>query len=293
MSDPLRLFRYAAPSGPRLGAVREGRLVDLTGASGFDSLSAWLSLPDPVAACRRAVESQPAMPILLPELEASGRLLPPIDRQEVWAAGVTYLRSKVARMEESAGGGSFYEKVYDAERPEIFFKATPSRVVGPGGNVRIRQDARWNVPEPELALLISPGGRLVGYTLGNDMSSRDIEGANPLYLPQAKVYRESCALGPTIVLEEDPREHREFPIRMRISRGGESVFMGETSTERMKRRFAELIEYLMRDNLFPDGAFLLTGTGIIPPDDFTLEPGDEIEIGSAEIGVLRNQVVRG
>src|SRR5207248_7566752 len=167
---------------------------------------------------------------------ASGRLLPPIDRQEVWAAGVTYLRSKVARMEESAGGGSFYDKVYDAERPELFLKATPSRVVGPGGRVRIRTDARWNVPEPELALLIASSGQLVGYTLGNDMSSRDIEGANPLYLPQAKVYRESCALGPVILLEEEPREHRAFQIRMRITRGGESVFLGETSTEQMKRR---------------------------------------------------------
>jgi len=293
MSEPLRLFRYAAPSGARIGLAQAGRLIDLTSVGGFDSLSSWLSLPDPVDACRRAAESQQAMSILLPELEASGRLLAPIDQQEVWAAGVTYLRSKVARMEESAGGGSFYDKVYEAERPEIFFKATPSRVVGPGGRGRLPTDARWEGPGPGLALLIAPSGKLIGYTLGNDMSSRDIEGANPLYLPQAKVYRESCALGPAIVLEDTSREHREFPLRMRISRRGESVFMGETSTERMKRRFAELIEYLMRDNLFPDGAFLLTGTGIIPPDDFTLEPGDEIEIGSAEIGVLRNEVVRG
>jgi 2-dehydro-3-deoxy-D-arabinonate dehydratase len=233
------------------------------------------------------------MPLALAELERDGRLLPPLDLQEVWAAGVTYLRSKVARMEESEGGGSFYDRVYDADRPELFLKATPSRVVGPGGDVRIREDARWNVPEPELALVISPTGRLVGYTLGNDMSSRDIEGENPLYLPQAKVYRQSCALGPVILLEEEPRPHREFSIRLSIRRGGQAVFEGETSTSRMKRRFEELIGYLMRDNLFPEGAFLLTGTGIVPPDDFTLEPGDRIEIASPEIGVLRNQVVRG
>jgi 2-dehydro-3-deoxy-D-arabinonate dehydratase len=293
MGGELCLFRYIATGGPRIGVVREGRVIDLTGAGGFDSLSAWLALPDPVGACREAAEGQPVVPMTLADLEGSGRLLAPIDRQEVWAAGVTYLRSKVARMEESKGGGSFYDRVYEAERPELFLKATPSRVVGPGGSVRIRTDSRWNVPEPELALLVAPGGKLIGYTLGNDMSSRDIEGANPLYLPQAKVYRESCALGPVVVLEEEPREHREFQIRMRITRGGESVFVGETSTERMKRRFGELIEYLMRDNLFPDGAFLLTGTGVIPPDEFTLEPGDQVEIGSPGIGVLRNEVVRG
>jgi 2-dehydro-3-deoxy-D-arabinonate dehydratase len=293
VSTHLCLLRYAAPSGPLIGLAREGRLIDLSSASGFDSISAWLSLPDPVGACRHAAEIQSPLSMTLAELEESGRLLPPIDRQEVWAAGVTYLRSKVARMEESKEGGSFYDKVYDAERPELFFKATPSRVVGPGGRVRIRTDSQWNVPEPELTLVIAPSGKLIGYTLGNDMSSRDIEGANPLYLPQAKLYREACALGPVILLEEEPREHREFSLQMQITRNGESVFTGEASTGRMKRRFAELIDYLMRDNLFPDGAFMLTGTGIIPPDEFTLEAGDQIEIGSPEIGILRNQVVRG
>jgi 2-dehydro-3-deoxy-D-arabinonate dehydratase len=273
--------------------AREGRLIDLTGAAGFGSISEWLSLPDPIAACREAAKTQPPGTLMLSELEESGRLLAPIDRQEVWAAGVTYLRSKVARMEESREGGSFYDKVYDAERPEIFFKATPSRVVGPGGRVRIRTDSRWNVPEPELTLVIAPSGKLIGYTLGNDMSSRDIEGANPLYLPQAKLYRESCALGPVVLIEEEPREHREFALQMQITRSGQSVFTGETSTGRMKRHFAELIDYLMRDNLFPEGSFMLTGTGIIPPDEFTLETGDRIEIGSPEIGVLKNEVVRG
>jgi 2-dehydro-3-deoxy-D-arabinonate dehydratase len=290
VSQSISIFRYEDRGEARVGLVSGTRLYDL---SGFPTVAAWLSLPDPAVAVRQVLANLPTLPFSFAELEESGRLLPPLDRQEVWAAGVTYLRSKVARMEESAGGGSFYDKVYDAERPEIFLKATPSRVVGPGDSVRIRTDSRWNVPEPELALVVTPDGRLVGYTLGNDMSSRDIEGANPLYLPQAKVYRQSCALGPMILVEEQTRDHREFPIRLSILRGGRSVFEGETSTARMKRRFAELIDYLMRDNLFPDGVFLLTGTGIVPPDEFTLEPGDEIRIESPEIGVLTNSVVRG
>jgi len=223
------------------------------------------------------------------------KLLTPIGSQEVWASGVTYYRSRSARIEESkaAGGGDFYDRVYSAERPELFFKAVAHKVVGPNGKVKIRRDATWSVPEPELTLLVNPSAQIIGYTIGNDMSSRDIEGLNPLYLPQAKVYRESCALGPVILLEEEPREHREFPIQMSIQRGGRSVFEGETSTARMKRRFADLINYLMRDNLFPEGAFLLTGTGIIPPDDFTLEPGDQIEMETPEIGTLKNHVVCG
>jgi 2-dehydro-3-deoxy-D-arabinonate dehydratase len=293
VSEPIRVFRYRQGDHARLGIAHGDQLYDLSMGAGPISLADWLSLPDPAAALREAVADRPALPVSLAQLQQEGQLLPPLDQQEVWAAGVTYLRSKVARMEESEGGGSFYDRVYDAERPEIFLKATPSRVVGPGGDVRIRTDSRWNVPEPELALVISPAGRLVGYTLGNDMSSRDIEGENPLYLPQAKVYCQSCALGPAILVEQEQPSHREFPLRLRIERGGQAVFEGETSTGQMKRQFHELIEYLMRDNLFPDGAFLLTGTGIVPPDDFTLEPGDRIEIASPEIGVLRNQVVRG
>lgn len=292
MSEPLYVFQYdASPGG--LGILHHDRVYSPTPGTATASIQDWLRHPDPLAALRRVIDSSEGHPGSLTTLDAEGPLLAPLDRQEVWAAGVTYLRSKVARMEESAGGGSFYDRVYEAERPEIFLKATPSRVVGPGGDVRIRTDSRWNVPEPELALVITPTGRLVGYTLGNDMSSRDIEGENPLYLPQAKVYEQSCALGPVILVEEAPRPHRDFALRLTIRRGGRSVFEGETSTDRMKRQFQELIEYLMRDNLFPDGAFLLTGTGIVPPDDFTLEPGDQIEIASPEIGVLRNQVVRG
>jgi 2-dehydro-3-deoxy-D-arabinonate dehydratase len=217
-------------------------------------------------------------------------LLPPIDLQEVWAAGVTYLRSKTARMEESRGAAVFYDMVYDAERPELFFKATPHRVVGPNGVVQIRWDSTWNVPEPEIGLVLSPAMRIVGYTIGNDMSSRDIEGANPLYLPQAKVYERSCALGPVLLLEQDGSDHRVFDIRMRITRGGSEVFAGDASSSRMKRRFRELAGWLGRENAFPHGAVLLTGTGIVPEDDFTLRSGDYVEIDVPDIGTLGNTV---
>ena len=219
------------------------------------------------------------------------RILAPIESQEVWAAGVTYFRSRTARMAESkAGGGeSFYDRVYHAERPELFFKATPHRVAGPGEQVRIRRDSKWNVPEPELALLISPGGRIAGYTIGNDMSSRDIEGENPLYLPQAKVYDRSCALGPAILVTSDPLP-ATTTIQIDIQRGGDRVFRDSTSLEKMKRRPEELVEYLYRENNFPSGCFLLTGTGIVPPDGFTLQSGDEIVISIEEIGTLRNTV---
>jgi 2-dehydro-3-deoxy-D-arabinonate dehydratase len=221
------------------------------------------------------------------------KLLAPILDQEVWAAGVTYLRSKVARMEESktAGGGSFYDRVYEAPRPEIFFKATPHRVVGPGQAVRLRGDSRWNVPEPELALLVSPTGRIVGYTVGNDMSSRDIEGENPLYLPQAKVYDGCCALGPCILLADpaDPLP-RDAAVELEIRRGGEVAFSGKTSLAQMKRKFEELVEWLFRDNSFPTGVYLLTGTGVVPPDSFTLESGDDVRITIPPVGTLRNPV---
>lgn len=227
-------------------------------------------------------------PPLDPSKEAP---LAPIGSQEVWAAGVTYHRSRDARMEESesAGGGDFYDRVYHAERPELFFKATPHRVAGPGGKVAIRSDARWSVPEPELALLISPGGKIVGYTIGNDMSSRDIEGENPLYLPQAKVYDRSCALGPCVLVSPEPLS-RSTEISLEILRGGVSVVRGHTSLEKLKRDPKTLVEYLYRDNSFPHGCFLLTGTGIVPPDNFTLAMGDEIRITIDLIGILINFV---
>jgi 2-dehydro-3-deoxy-D-arabinonate dehydratase len=227
-------------------------------------------------------------PVAAPDLT---RLRPPIDTQEVWAAGVTYYRSRTARMEESksAGGGDFYDRVYEAERPELFFKATPHRVRGHGDAVRIRRDAKWNVPEPELALVVTSSGTIVGYTIGNDMSSRDIEGENPLYLPQAKVYDGSCALGPAVLVTNDALPPTT-EIRIAIRRGGQEAFAGSTTLASMKRTPKELVEFLYRDNSFPSGCVLLTGTGIVPPDAFTLQAGDEIAIDIAGIGTLVNYV---
>jgi 2-dehydro-3-deoxy-D-arabinonate dehydratase len=221
---------------------------------------------------------------------ALGDLLPPIEKQEVWAAGVTYLRSRTARMEESkvASGGRFYDLVYEAERPELFFKAAAWRVKGPNESVRIRRDAAWNVPEPEIALLVSPSGRILGYTAGNDMSSRDIEGENPLYLPQAKVYDGSCAVGPAILVGSVPEP--STGIHLEIRRGPRNGFSGSTTVSQMKRDFRTLVEYLYRETSFPDGCLLLTGTGIVPPDDFTLKSGDEILITVDGVGTLRNTV---
>jgi len=218
-------------------------------------------------------------------------LLPPIGNQEVWAAGVTYYRSRNARMEESksAGGGDFYDRVYHAERPELFFKATPHRVVGPGANVAIRSDATWSVPEPELTLFISPAGKIAGYTIGNDMSSRDIEGENPLYLPQAKVYDRSCALGPCLLIADEPLP-LATEIAIEIGRAGQRHFSGATTLKEMKRKPEELAAYLYRASSFPHGCFLLTGTGIVPPDSFTLKSGDEIRITIPPIGTLVNVV---
>ena len=223
--------------------------------------------------------------------DGGATLLAPIDAQEVWAAGVTYYRSRTARMAESevAGGGSFYDRVYTAERPELFFKALAHRVAGPGEKVRIRRDSKWNVPEPELALVISPQGKITGYTIGNDMSSRDIEGENPLYLPQAKVYDKSCALGPAILSTDEPLLP-DTAISLQISRAGQTVFSDSITLAAMKRRPEELVEYLYRETSFPDGCILLTGTGIVPPDTFTLQSGDEIAIAIQGIGLLRNSV---
>ena len=227
----------------------------------------------------------------LPETPEPASPLAPIETQEVWAAGVTYLRSREARMEESksAGGRDFYDRVYSADRPELFFKASAHRVVGTGQPVRIRADSRWNVPEPELTLLLSAGGKITGYTIGNDMSSRDIEGENPLYLPQAKVYDGSCALGPAILVSDNPLPP-ETAIQIQIRRTGKVEFSGDTPISRIKRPLASLAEYLYRECSFPAGCFLMTGTGIVPPDGFTLAPGDEIAITIEPIGTLRNTV---
>jgi 2-dehydro-3-deoxy-D-arabinonate dehydratase len=215
----------------------------------------------------------------------------PIEHQEVWASGVTYYRSRSARIEESkdAGGGDFYDRVYSAERPELFFKAVAHKVAGPNSEVRIRRDAKWSVPEPELALAINCRGEIVGYTIGNDMSSRDIEGANPLYLPQAKVYDRSCALGPGILVQKEPMP-RDTEIALNILRDGRSEFSGAIRLSEMKRDPQTLVDYLYRDQSFPYGCFLLTGTGVIPPDAFTLQSGDQIRISIEGIGTLVNHV---
>jgi len=218
-------------------------------------------------------------------------VLAPVVSQEVWAAGVTYYRSRNARIDESkdAGGGSFYDRVYAAERPELFFKATGRRVVGPGKAVRIRSDAKWSVPEPELTLLMNPAGEIVGYTIGNDMSSRDIEGENPLYLPQAKIYDGSCALGPCVLLSTEPLD-RTTTIQLEIARQGKTVFTGSTTLAELKRDPKELAKFLFRDNTFAQGVFLMSGTGIVPGNDFTLVPSDAIRIRIEGIGTLENHV---
>jgi 2-dehydro-3-deoxy-D-arabinonate dehydratase len=215
----------------------------------------------------------------------------PIGAQEVWACGVTYPRSRDALMRTSTHSGVFYDMAFAADRPEIFFKATPHRVVGPGAAVRIRRDSTWNVPEPELTLAVSPTGRIIGFTIGNDMSSRSIEGDNPLYVPQAKVYDGSAALGPRLVLGAPPSA--DTAIALDVRRDGASVFAGETTLRDMTRTFDELVSYVFRDNSFPGGVFVMTGTGIVPDDDFTLEPGDVVSISIDGVGTLRNHVAVG
>lgn len=300
-APPVKLVRCHLPgAGPAWGLVEgaEVRVVATEAGAGGAFLASLVQLPNPARALRatgagaRLASLPLEMLAVAPPDPGRPHLLAPIDRQEVWAAGVTYERSRVARMDETKGAERFYDLVYDAERPELFFKATPSRVAGPNAPVRIRGDATWNVPEPEIAVLFSPRLEIVGYTIGNDMSSRDIEGQNPLYLPQAKVYRDCCALGPAIWLDEDAPEHRALRITLTIERAGATAFAGETSTASMKRRFTELGAWLGRDNVFASGVFLLTGTGLVPPNDFTLQAGDVVRIAVPEIGTLGNPVVQ-
>ena len=220
----------------------------------------------------------------------SVRLWTPVESQEVWAAGVTYLRSKQARMQESEFGANAYDRVYDAARPELFFKSLPEKVVSPGEAVGIRRDARWNVPEPELALVINSSGTIVGFTIGNDMSSRDIEGENMLYLPQAKIYTSSCAVGPWIVIGPNEDDARQWSIQLEIRRGATKVFDGETRAAHIKRPFNELVDYLFRSQEFPHGVVLLTGAGLVPPDSFTLEAHDCVRITISGVGTLENTV---
>jgi len=266
----------------RLGLVADDHAQLLTG---LNSLSELLHSDDPAAVASNLVDEEAGK---LPLEDVT--LLAPIDDQEVWAAGVTYKRSQEARERESEGAARFYDLVYSSPRPELFFKANPSRVVGPGGRVHIRRDSKWSVPEPELALVISPQLRIVGYTIGNDMSARDIEGENPLYLPQAKVYNNCCALGPVITLAESIPPLDRVTIRLTIERNGARVFDGATQLSAMARPLEDLVSWLGRETCFPNGVVLLTGTGIVPPDNFSLSVGDHIIIDITGIGRLTNWV---
>jgi 2-dehydro-3-deoxy-D-arabinonate dehydratase len=284
----LCFFVSGGSNEPRLGWTDGSDVIDLAGAGGPSSLMAALQLPvdELLDALGRAREDANRR-----ERFGADALRAPIDQQEVWAAGVTYLRSRDARMEESAQK-DVYDRVYDADRPELFLKATPHRVSGPGEPIAIRADSGWDVPEPELVLLLNSRGDVVGYTIGNDVSSRSIEGENPLYLPQAKVYSRCAALGPVVVTVDELDDPSDLGIDLTIRRNGEVLFQDATSTARMHRTFEDLRNYLFRGNEFPAGVFLMTGTGIVPPLEFTLQDGDEVSIEIAGIGSLVNPVTR-
>lgn len=286
----MKLCKIKLADGSRRVAVDDGtsvRLLDLNQVEDCRNLADVLHAPEPAGMAGFLIDPK-ARPIKADEVQ----FLAPIDRQEVWAAGVTYKRSQIARMEESETGASHYDRVYSAARPELFSKGGASRVSGPGQPVRVRYDSNWSVPEPEFTLVLNPEMKIVGYTIGNDMSARDIEGENPLYLPQAKVYKQCCALGPSILLAQEPLDMQAMTIQLSILRGGREVFAGETTLGSLNRTLEELADWLGRENEFPNGAFLLTGTGIVPPDDFTLENGDEVAITISGIGTLRNPVVK-
>ena len=287
MGRRMRLCRFVtgADAGVRVGLVTDDdTLLDLTagGVGRMHDLLERADLADELARLTRAGLEQRRLDDV--------RLMAPVESQEVWAAGVTYLRSKQARMVESEFSADAYDHVYEAARPELFFKSMPEKVVSPGDAVGIRSDARWNVPEPELALVITSSARIVGFTIGNDMSSRDIEGENLLYLPQAKIYARSCAVGPWIVIGATDDEARAWTIQLEICRGGKQVFTGETRASQIKRSFVELVEYLFRSQQFPNGVLLLTGAGVIPPDAFTLAAGDRVRITISGVGTLENAV---
>jgi 2-dehydro-3-deoxy-D-arabinonate dehydratase len=286
----MKLARVAVSSGEtRIVSINESdlQLLDLTQVENTRRLSDILHSKDPIGLAKFLID-QKADPLPFSDV----RFLAPIDQQEVWAAGVTYKRSQVARMEESETGASHYDRVYSAPRPEIFFKATPGRVAGPGQVLRVRYDSNWSVPEPEFTLFISPKGRLVGYTIGNDMSARDIEGENPLYLPQAKLYKQCAGLGPCVLLVDGDLDLEATQIELSITRDGGEVFSGDTNLGQMARTFDDLINWLYRENDLPTGAFLMTGTGIVPDDDFTLEDGDSVSISITGIGTLTNPIVK-
>jgi 2-dehydro-3-deoxy-D-arabinonate dehydratase len=285
----MQIVKYRDPSGiARVGFLSDGMIHPIRGDDAPGALTALLERLSDSGDPRGEVDAR-GEPVSLDRV----RLLAPIDAHEVWGAGVTYLRSKQAREEESETAASVYDLVYQADRPELFLKATPQRVVGPDEPIRVRHDSTWTVPEPELALVLTSRLKLVGFTLGNDVSARDIEGRNPLYLPQAKVYDACCALGPAITLAADLPEPGSLEIVLRVRRAGAIAFEGVSSVGRMVRRFDELIGWLGRDNTFSAGAVLLTGTGIVPPDEFQLRGGDLVEIEAEGIGRLSNPAAQG
>ncbi len=281
-------IRTDPTSNPRFGVLRGEKVRPMVGQGG--RLGDILHVPNPMQAAQDVWNQAGSTEEL--DLK-SVQLKAPIDGQEVWGAGVTYERSKVAREEESEHAATFYDRVYRADRPELFFKATPSRVSGPNEAIRVRFDSKWTVPEPELALVLSPQMRIVGYTVGNDVSARDIEGVNPLYLPQAKTYDACCALGPAITLLEAMPPLSEVKVELEIDRDGRTILRDSTPLTRMARKMEDLIAWLGRDNSFKDGVFLLTGTGVVPPDDFSLRGGDEVRITINGIGTLTNSVIQG
>ena len=284
----MKIAKFADAKGVnRIGRVEDDHLLPLRTSGELQSLSDLLAAENPTAAAT-SLSTDEAIEIG----SSSIRWLPPIDEQEVWAAGVTYKKSQTARMEESEAAASCYDQVYVADRPEIFFKATPHRVSGNLQPLRIRSDATWNVPEPEITLVLSPKLQIVGLTIGNDMSSRDIEGENPLYLPQAKCYDQCAGLGPWIRLYDSLPPVQEIGVDLKIVRSGEVVFDQQTSAEQMARGFEELVGWLGRDNSFPNGAFLMTGTGIVPTSEFTLHPDDIVNITIDDIGTLSNTIVQ-
>jgi 2-dehydro-3-deoxy-D-arabinonate dehydratase len=295
----IQFVRYSYPGeGQRVGVRLDETVYDLSSQVG--SLASWLrtsvgrvpaAIQELVAAAQHAERSHPAAQFDQTPAADRPHWLAPVDEQDVWAAGVTYERSRVARQEEAADGGDVYARVYMAKRPEIFFKARGPWVVGTHGQVGIRRDAIWNVPEPELALVFNPQMEIVGVTAGNDMSSRDIEGENPLYLPQAKIYTASCALGPGIALDALGDAWPEAGIALKIARNGEVVFSGETHTRQIRRRPLELAHCLSHSLNFPDGAVLLTGTGVVPPENFTLAAGDVVTVAIDGVGALTNTVM--
>ncbi|TWU56137.1 fumarylacetoacetate hydrolase family protein [Rubripirellula reticaptiva] len=284
----MNVTKFVDESGaPRVGLVQGDLIYPLVLGERYRTLADLLAAESPTKAIAALTKEDPLT------IDHQTKWLPPIDHQEVWAAGVTYKRSQTARMEESEAAASCYDRVYQADRPELFFKATPHRVSGHNGPLRIRIDAKWNVPEPEVTLVLSPQLKIVGLTIGNDMSSRDIEGDNPLYLPQAKCYDQCAGLGPWITLYDSLPPVAEITIDLKIIRDGSVVFEGQSGADQMARKFDDLVGWLGRDNSFPDGAFLMTGTGIVPSNEFTLAPGDVVDISIAGVGTLSNTVVQG